>query len=947
MPLLVPIARENEQSSLLASGTDAAMRVNADRGCLEFRYNNQTHRVSDDWTQGEIGVVAYGAVGDGVTDDTAAIQAAIDAALLAPRRGSVVAFPPGIYRTTAPLLVAAGGIVLKGENSTGATAWSPLGWAGPTIMADFDAAGAAEDVILATRVVYRMQIKGIRVTAAPGRTKTLNGITLRECSECRLEDVQANGGLVAGFKLDGVTITQLVGCHSLANTHGVEFALSGSYGYNNTFITLRDCDLYQNTNAIHVTGSVNLLRVYDCYIEDWQNAIYIEQTAAAYVSFGNVLVHGTHFNSVGTANPRVMLASAHSGAAALQCGDVHFDNCVAYCWGATACIEYLVNANVHADSYLGYLRISDSTWYGDSLTSVVASDTGNTSAYFFGNVWASQTLGEANRSVALVDATVRMHSFVTSFGAWDMSGSLPLRLPTGAMLSYATEGLLGYHTGINRMVLTDGANLNTIPIEADVPRVYNVKGYGAVGNGSTDDTVAIQAAITACPSGGTVYLPTGSYLLSAGLTITLPITVCGSGFGSGSGSILLVKSTVGATTDIITCTPAANHEGLHFRDFGILPESGTPGRDGIVFEVTTYSWSKASVQRVFIRAKAGRAIKVNNPNLDHDAFWCSQILDNVLEGGVYLLGAGDSINIHRNILTTASGAATAGKGAGVEAKILSAADPASAGDSKLLSIAYNNITAQGGAVWVKAGVQTKILYNNIECPAGLTTQTNKALIDLDGDATHLLWGCEVRGNYCGATSHNVNDAIRCNYTVNAVIEDNTIEPSGGYGASAPYDTDWYGIRQTANALYTRIGKNSWPYPTWNGSESKMANVAGQTEVYQIPNAGDLAYSASMQPKLGDASHFTIPVGNGTAFTIQEPVASGSARFMPYVAGMRLTITIKNVSGGAVGTITWHADYKMAAWTSPATGYQRSITFEVDSAGKWIELHRTAADVPNP
>jgi len=42
---------------------------------------------------------------------------------------------------------------------------------------------------------------------------------------------------------------------------------------------------------------------------------------------------------------------------------------------------------------------------------------------------------------------------------------------------------------------------------------YNVRDYGAVGNGVHDDTASIQAAIDACDNagGGTVFFPTGHY----------------------------------------------------------------------------------------------------------------------------------------------------------------------------------------------------------------------------------------------------------------------------------------------------------------------------------------------------------------------------------------------------------------------------------------------------
>ena len=49
--------------------------------------------------------------------------------------------------------------------------------------------------------------------------------------------------------------------------------------------------------------------------------------------------------------------------------------------------------------------------------------------------------------------------------------------------------------------------------EALLPWV-DVRDYGAKGDGVTDDRAAIQAAITACPTNGTVYIPESNYLLS-------------------------------------------------------------------------------------------------------------------------------------------------------------------------------------------------------------------------------------------------------------------------------------------------------------------------------------------------------------------------------------------------------------------------------------------------
>ena len=63
----------------------------------------------------------------------------------------------------------------------------------------------------------------------------------------------------------------------------------------------------------------------------------------------------------------------------------------------------------------------------------------------------------------------------------------------------------------------------------DLSLVYNVKTYGAVGNGTTDDTASFQAALNAASAGGggIAWVPAGAYKIATHLTIPSDVTLEG------------------------------------------------------------------------------------------------------------------------------------------------------------------------------------------------------------------------------------------------------------------------------------------------------------------------------------------------------------------------------------------------------------------------------------
>ena len=132
-------------------------------------------------------------------------------------------------------------------------------------------------------------------------------------------------------------------------------------------------------------------------------------------------------------------------------------------------------------------------------------------------------------------------------------------------------------------------------IKTLITPVYNVVGYGANGDGVTDDTTAIQAAIDAIPSsGGMLFLPmpTAYYKTTGVLNISKPIIVQGVGQTESAGVQIINTNTTGAHVFAVTS------QGVAFRDLFIQGTAG--GGDGINLTGTVKRYLELT--RVYIKS---------------------------------------------------------------------------------------------------------------------------------------------------------------------------------------------------------------------------------------------------------------------------------------------------------------------------------------------------------
>lgn len=122
---------------------------------------------------------------------------------------------------------------------------------------------------------------------------------------------------------------------------------------------------------------------------------------------------------------------------------------------------------------------------------------------------------------------------------------------------------------------------------ATTDMALNVKDFGAVGDGTTNDTVAIQAALNAVPTAGAVvFFPAGDYLVpNGGLTCSRPVHIQGVPGLDGTGSRIRV------TADAVTGL-ALSGSGSVIEHISIShPITGTrsPGLVGLIISNANFS----------------------------------------------------------------------------------------------------------------------------------------------------------------------------------------------------------------------------------------------------------------------------------------------------------------------------------------------------------------------
>jgi hypothetical protein len=195
---------------------------------------------------------------------------------------------------------------------------------------------------------------------------------------------------------------------------------------------------------------------------------------------------------------------------------------------------------------------------------------------------------------------------------------------------------------------------------ASALQVFDVKTYGAIGNGSANDAPAIQNAINdasnATNKGGIVWFPAGVYKLGSGLTISDQVTLAGTGWETplfntsttppntmGNGSWLYVDSTAFIPVTV-------NGQGTMIRDLAIAhlqpnptSSSWTPTNYPFAIDIKT---NDVWLENIFLRNPT-RGIRIFNST----AVAVGRVILNRVWGqpflvGIYMDNVLDTIKVH-------------------------------------------------------------------------------------------------------------------------------------------------------------------------------------------------------------------------------------------------------------------------------------------------------------
>ena len=314
---------------------------------------------------------------------------------------------------------------------------------------------------------------------------------------------------------------------------------------------------------------------------------------------------------------------------------------------------------------------------------------------------------------------------------------------------------------------------------------YNVKDYGAKGDGATDDTTALQDALTAAlTTNGLVHIPAGTYLYSAlPFHITDRVTILGEGrrstilkpTGSYTGFAIRIDECWRSTGEGLNATfdPTVDFDiskaGVTVRDLGIIGDRNDGTQNGIQTYGRTDFIEIASVDLFYLKGVA-------------------------LELGVS--DAGNGLSLIRESVFKQVSIHSCGDGASVPAVHISTGAESGDASNQLdfiacrIAVNYGPLQIESGKTGATGGKTRRIRFTGLMLH-GRHTQSDATATDV----------CQIKGRvqdiqFTGVATNGSTDVGGTKYACIRILQDstssNTPKNVGIYGLSI-LDSNGHGI----------------------------------------------------------------------------------------------------------------------------------------------------------
>jgi len=459
-----------------------------------------------------------------------------------------------------------------------------------------------------------------------------------------------------------------------------------------------------------------------------------------------------------------------------------------------------------------------------------ASHTGNGTTVAFST---TESAGSKNNIQVYVDGVYQNKDTFSISGATLTFTEAP---PTNSAIEFIVGNSVTSISGDASAITYNqgGTGAQDRTVRAKLQETVSVKDFGAVGDGVTDDTAAIQAAISGVDAGTKIFFPEGTYVVTQ-VDVTKALTFYG------PATINLSGLTAGFELK-------ANMSGICFKDLTFVGDGVTGNNHRAIWHTQTYTISDVRIENINVSS-------------------CVQAID---------LGGVDDILVTGCTIKSSAGSAS-GQGYGIVA-----------GSSTKTKIIGNHFEDNGRhAIYIRSGEDIAISSNTFLDHA-TTSSSGLQTVNLIGAINATVDSNQFKN--CEARSIKVDDDTNTSTpSRNVVVSNNTFYNTSGdegglyIGASTPSATSFQeNVIVSGNAFYMSPARTGGCILI---SQGKTVSVIGNnffqtqttaTNFYAIylDASGGVTYYGDISI-IGNAGQITASSGTAKFLFVGSPLSTGS------------------------------------------------------------------------